>query len=167
MNEPELTKWKNQYREDAYYYRGKLIDTFNSIEKNIEDYLVIHFEVVPHKRYDFQMIVLDRLNFQSKKECFATVVNNKALKNGFIKTNNNSYPHSNLFKDIQEAQDERNCFAHYYLVVPLEHNETIITLAEFRDSLKFHEYSMDEYQNLIYKMSDCIIAINKLKTTIT
>ncbi len=94
-------------------------------------------------------------------------MNNKALKKGFIKTNNNAYPHSQLFKDIQEAQDERNCFAHYYLVVPNEYNETIITLAEFRDSIKVHEYTMDEYMKLLNKMSHCIIEINKLKSSIT
>jgi hypothetical protein len=153
MNRNELIKWQKSYKENAFYYRGKLIDSFNTLEKTVENYLMGFFKLRQDIVNDFADIILDRLTFESKKGAFNAIMNRKAAEKGFVKTQNNSWPHSKLFKDLQECQDERNAFAHYYLLTPNSNDGTIITLTEFRDGAKNHGYTKDEYDDLIHKMN--------------
>jgi hypothetical protein len=152
MNRDELIQWQESYRENAYYYRGKFIEVFNTLEKTIENYLMGFFKLQGDLVHDFANIILDRLTFESKKGAFNTIMNRKAAENGFLKTQNNSWPHGKLFKDIQECQDERNAFAHYFVLTPNEDDGTIIALTEFRDGVKVHGYTKIEYEALIKKM---------------
>src|SRR6266481_2467816 len=101
-NGRQYSIWRNQYIENSYYYRGKLIDTFNLLEKSIEHLLMDYF--TPNndeKRVNFRFIILDRLTFQSKKDSLLALMNRYAESKGFIKTGSNSWPHSEVFKDIQ------------------------------------------------------------------
>ncbi len=155
-------KIEAEYIEKAHYYRRKFINEFNFLEKLIENYLIRHFQIIGPNAEDFANIILDRLTFQSKKESFYALMNKKVTNQGFKKTNNNSYPHGKLFKDITEIQDERNAFAHYDLMIPIDYSKICIVLAEFRDSEKRHEYTFKEFEDLILKIKNTTTEVYKL-----
>ena len=152
MDAFQLIIYQNEYVEKAYYYRGKMIDTFNSLEKAIERYFMKHFEVKDDD--SFQAIILDRLTFQSKKDALSAILNEKSKNAGFLKTKNNAWPNSKIIKAISEAQEIRNYFAHYNLFVPKSETECIICLAEFRDSLTLKQYTLDQYNEILTKIDD-------------
>jgi hypothetical protein len=155
MTRSEIIQWQQQYSENAYYYRGKLIDTFNTLEKTIENYICGYFGISNSKVIEFCNVVLDRLTFESKKACFLSLMNAQSENKGFIKTKNNSWPNSKLFKQLNEAQDERNAFAHYYLSTPGKDNGTIISLIEYRDKGETHGYTQKEYDAILNRISKC------------
>lgn len=160
--EREVVAWKLEYQQNAHYFRGSLIDCFNKLEKTIENYIAKHFGLKDNVFYEFHHVVLDRLTFESKKDILNKIMNDKAIANGFIKTGNNKWPHSKLFKDIQEVKDERNAFAHYYLLIPNEPNENVIVLAEFRDNPEAHHYTLKEFNGIIQKINEATRQIYKL-----
>jgi hypothetical protein len=160
MKPMELLHYKREFTEKAFYYRGQFIDIFNQLEKTVEQYLILHFKAVNPD--EFQSVILDRLTFQSKKEAFITVLNNISTGNGFVKTGKNSWPNSNLFKILGEAQDKRNHFAHHYLYVPERKIDAVICLAEFRDNLKVKIYTAKMYNDLLDRIKSATREINLL-----
>lgn len=153
--------WRHQYIEKSYYYRGRLIDTFNLLEKSIEHLLMDYF--TPHNdeiRIDFRFIILDRLSFQSKKDSLLALMNRYAESKGFIKTGSNSWPHSEVFKDIQFAQDERNRFAHYFLIIPEVATDDFIILAEMRDGKGLINYDSKTYFDSLTRIQNAKIGVN-------
>lgn len=155
--------WRHQYVEQAYYYRGKLIDTFNLLEKSIEHLLMDYFTPDnDNKRVDFRFIILDRLTFQSKKDSLLALMNRYAESKGFVKTGSNSWPHSEVFKGIQFAQDERNRFAHFFLIIPEAITDDIIVLAEMRDGKGFVNYDVKKYYDTITRIQNAKIGVNSL-----
>ena len=164
MKEPELTQWRNQYRENGYYYRGKLIESFNMIESTLTAYLISYFLGNPNtpQANDFRNIILDRLTFEAKRTALRAILDKKENDKGFIKTKNKSYPHGKLLDEIRLLNDQRNYFAHYQLIIPFHPNDTIVTLAEFRDSLKFVEYDIERYNSILLRMSRMTIKLNEM-----
>jgi hypothetical protein len=167
MDEYELTQWRDNYKHDSYYYRGKLLDTFNALEKMIENYLVDYFwPGNQFKANQLQGIILDRLTFEAKRTSLRAILERRATDNGFVKTKNNSYPDSKFLDEIRLLNDERNYFAHYYLLTPSAPDGTIICLAEFRDQGRYIDYTEDQYNSIIYRMSDALIKILEMKKSI-
>ena len=162
-NGMRYSMWRHQYIEQSYYYRGKLIDTFNLLEKSIEHLLMDYFtptDIV--KRIDFRFIILDRLTFQSKKDSLLALMNRYAESKGFVKTNSKPWPHSEVFKDIQFAQDERNKFAHYFLIIPETITDDFIILAEMRDGKGLIPYDSKKYFDTLTKIQAATIGVNGL-----
>jgi len=159
-------KWRIEYVEYAHYYRGSVIDHFNQIEKNIEAYISKYFKMQGGDKKDFHCLILDRFSFESKRDIFTILLNRKAKKSGFIKTNGNRHPNSTLFKRISDAKSERNKFAHYFLSIPDKENDTIINLAEFRDDFSIYSYTIENYNSIIKNTnlinSELIRLINEL-----
>jgi len=162
MDQNRINSDNDEYSENAYYLRGKLIDTFNTMEKCIESFIVNYFMPNNSKMFDFQSIILDRLIFQSKKEVFFELMKQEQRKRGFIKRKNNAWPYSRLFKDITEMQDERNRFAHYYLAKPSILRDEVIVLIEFRDSVKLHRYNQIKYNDLIERVKSLVDEITNI-----
>lgn len=162
-NGMQYSIWRLQYIEKSYYYRGKLIDTFNLLEKSIEHLLMDYFTPNNNeKRIDFRFIILDRLTFQSKKDSLLALMNRYAESKGFVKTGSNSWPHSEVFKDIQFAQDERNKFAHYFLIVPETITDDYLILAEMRDGKGLINYDSKKYFDTVTRIQNAKIGVNSL-----
>ena len=144
----ELLQWQIDYQRNAYAHRGRIIDCFTRLELNIDEYLVRYFDV--QNITDFKCVILDRLTFEAKRTSLKAILDKKALEGGFIKTKNNSYPHSKMIEQLRRLIDERNHFAHYLLSIPQEINDLYpVVLIEFRDSKSLIGYSQADINALI------------------
>ena len=139
--------------EKAMYCRGRVINEFAILEKIIEGYLTSYFIGSSDKRDEFWHIILDRLNFEAKRTSLKTILENKAKKDGFIKTKSNKYPDSKLLEDIRKINEHRIYFAHYALITPNEKTDSIIILMEYRNNMKKITYTSDEFVKLINYIS--------------
>jgi hypothetical protein len=101
---------------------------------------------------DFKNIILDRLTFESKRTALKTLLDVKAIKSGFVKTNSNSFPTSKLIEEIRLVNFERINFAHYVHMVPWSKDDSIITLVEHRDSIKFKSYTLEKFNKIIERI---------------
>ncbi|MFC1222689.1 hypothetical protein ACFE6N_02705 [Pedobacter sp. BG31] len=149
----------------AHLHRGQLISEFTVLEIAIEYYLAEHFVLDGAMQNSFRSIVLNRMTFESKRSSFKTILEQKEIASGFIKTKSNTYPHSKLIDEIRRLNDERNYFAHYTLVanVGFDENHYVIGLAEFRDSTKYKWYTIDEFNTLMMRIRKATNDVLKLK----
>jgi len=147
---------------DAFYYRGKFIDHFNILERSIDEYIAEYIKADKERELDLYTIVINRLTFQSKLDCFIAITKKIAVESGFIKTEKAKWPQSDIYKLIQEAKDERNKFAHFYLHIPEEPVDYIIALMEFRDGGELHFYSKEKYDDLLVKIASADALVNEL-----
>jgi hypothetical protein len=140
---------EEEYLKFAHLRRGLFLNAFASLEKTIEVFLVRYF-ALENKKGEFINIILDRMTFYSKMQSLDIILQNKAVKGGFLKTNSNSYPDSRLLKSLRELNDKRNRFAHDLVAIPEEgDNENMFGLAQFRDKTQVHWYTKEDYNKLI------------------
>src|ERR1700761_274406 len=152
-----------EFIDNSYYYRGKLIDEFCHIEMELERYLVRYFLHTKPERRELKNLIFDRMTFDSKRTAFKAMLDKKAVENGFVKTKTNSYLHNNLINEIRLLNDQRNYFAHYYLAIPLNVTEYVIMLAEYRDSVKVHKYTFEKYNTIIERIKAVVKEIEILR----
>lgn len=150
------------YQFKASYFRGKLIDEFCFLEFAIEKYLVRYFLDEPDARRRLKNLILDRLTFEAKRTALKAMLDEYEKKHGFIKTKNNTYPHAKLLDEIRLLNDQRNYFAHYYLAIPQEKPHLIICLAEYRDYVKTHDYTIEKFDSIIDRIKETVNKLNEL-----
>lgn len=161
-----------EHVEKSHHYRGKFISHFTSLENNIEYFLINYF--IPEKRNgsykkrgEFREIVIDRMTFEAKRTSMRSIVDSFSETVGeFIKTKNNSYPHSKLFDEIRLLNDQRNYFAHYgnevYLTEDFVLDDFVIGLAERRDKKQTRKYTLSDFNSLIERLNKAAEAVNNL-----
>lgn len=157
---------KEQFKHinEGYYYRGVVINTFTTLERNMEMILTDHFIDKEAKtlKNQFVFVILDRMTFEAKRTSIKSLVDQKSIENNFIKTKNNSYPHGKLFDEIRKLQELRNNFAHFSIAIPNEKTDSVIGLAGMRDKVDVIWYSLDEIDKInkrILKAADELIAL--------
>lgn len=156
---------QKEFIENSCYYRGKLIDEFCNLELEIERYLVRYFLDDPDDRRALKNLILDRMTFEAKRTALKAMFDEQSIKNGFIKSNRNSYPNSDLLNEIRLLNDQRNYFAHYYLALPLDDDckNSVICLTEYRDGIKVHSYTEEKFESIIQRIKDAVLKIENIK----
>jgi hypothetical protein len=158
--------------EGSYYYRGKVIVRFSFLEERIEKFITQYFfgsslkSVVSANKWDFPEIVLERMTFEAKRTSMKAIVDKLSEKGGFIKTKNNSYPHSKLFEEIRLLNDQRNYFAHYanliFMKDEFQMDEFVVGLKERRDKNQVRKYTLEEFNALIYRIQKAAHDVNSM-----
>ncbi len=150
----------NNFISKSYYYRGLMLNEFINLEKTIESVLSNHFfgydpqtEFTPG-RQDFQSVILDRMTFEAKRASLKYLNEKRQIAKGFVKTKSNRFPNNELFNEIRLLNDERNRFAHYYLIKPQLNDKAVLGLAEFRDNSYLHTYTVDDINKILFKIVD-------------
>jgi hypothetical protein len=162
MPENDYNDHLNWYFYKAAYFRGSLIDEFCHLEHTIEKYLVRYFFDESEKRRELKNLILDRLTFEAKRTALKAMLDEKEKEKGFIKTKSNKYAHTELISEIRLLNDQRNYFAHYYLAIPAKFpSNLVICLAEYRDYVKTHDYTIEKYESILDRIEQ---AIRKLDT---
>lgn len=156
MEEQFYTPEAIQYFNNAHMLRGKFLNEYTFLEKAIEFCLISHFISDKDKQLMFVEIVLDRMTFEAKRTALKALLDRKATDNGFIKTKNNKYPFGKLFDEIRILNDQRNCFAHYHLVLPpIDSQENyVIGLSQYRDKLNYLLYTQELFDKWIVRIKN-------------
>jgi hypothetical protein len=159
-----IPKEQFEHINSGYYYRGVVINTFTSLERNMEMILTNHFIVQEDATLEtqFVFVILDRMTFESKRTSIKSLVDQKSIENNFIKTKNNSYPHGKLFDEIRQLQELRNNFAHHSIAIPNEETDHVIGLAGMRDKIDIVWYTRDEIDKInrrILKASEDLVIL--------
>ena len=149
----------------SVFYRGSIITEWIHLEKYIESYILNYFTKDTEKQLELAQLLINRLNFESKRSVFKTILEKKAIINGFKKTKSNSYPDSELLDEIRKINLERNYFAHYVIdysedAVILSPNQ--ITLMEFRDKTVQKAYTQKDYLKLRSRILDVAIKVDEM-----
>lgn len=150
------------YIDKAHYYRGYLVNTFTHLEKSLENCLVTHFISDKKLWNQFKSVILDRMNFESKRQSLKFLMEKASERRGFIKTKSNSYPDAKLLNEIRLLNDQRNYFAHYHLMFPETLTDQIICLLEYRDSTDIKTYTKSEYDKIVKRIHDVDQKLNRL-----
>ncbi len=164
MSKKLIPKEQFEHINNGYYYRGVVINTFTALERNMEMILTNHFVSREDDtlRNQFVFVILDRMTFEAKRTSIKALVDQQSIKNNFVKTKNNSYPHGRLFDEIRQLQELRNNFAHFSIAIPSEKSENVIGLAGMRDRIDLNWYTRDDIEKInrrILKSADDLIAL--------
>jgi len=148
------------YINHGNYYRGTVINSFTTLERTIEQILTSHFITNKKKINDFVYIILDRMTFESKRTSLKALNEKREKFKGFMKTKNNRYPNSKIFEEIRLLQEERNQFAHFTIMIPIEETNYVIGLAYLRDGFVPKWYTLEDIENLNNRIAE---ATNKIR----
>jgi len=150
--------------DNPHAYRGYFISKFTEVETAISAFLTLYFLKGSELSSDGLLtIVVDRLTFESKRAAYKAVLDDHSVNvDGFVKTKNNKWPYANLFDEIRQLNEVRIQYAHYLMDEDrFGEDNAVITLIEFRDSPKVHEYTQKEFDKLIEKIEKVENQINE------
>lgn len=157
-----MDEFNVEYTKNSALYRGQIIGDFTVLERRVE-FIISDFFL---KKLDntFISIILDRLNFESKRASLKAIFDELEKGAGLFKTEGNANPHKKMFEEINSLSIKRNHFAHYILAYPENNddNKIVFGLAENRDNptgkgLKVSFYTKSD----VVKISNRILAVGK------
>jgi hypothetical protein len=155
MTKFTLTDWYSK----AIYYKGQALERFTFLELTLEERISEYFfnPMDVNKASlssDMKTIILNRLTFESKRTAFRYLCMQVDIKKGFIKSKNGKgYPHKEILAELRKLIDERNRFAHYSIIQPVDSEGIVIALAELRDRSILHKYTNSDIQKLFNRIT--------------
>ena len=145
-----MTK-EGRYIERAHYYRGYVLNQASMLEKAVEQVLLHELTGEDKPNEKIQHIIFDRMTYEAKRSSLGTVLQNKAISAGFVKTKKVGFPDKPLLDELESLNKIRNQFAHYHLFLA-DSDEYVIALLNFRDHPTPIKYSELEVVDIISRM---------------
>ena len=153
---------------NAHYYIGVILNSFVLLENEISYAISEYFLGDSDKVWRLMDIVLDRLTFESKRASLKAIVEKTEDSNGFIKTKNNSYACKEFFNELRLLNDQRNYFAHYFLIQgsnvahPSNTKDVVLILTDFRDKGKDHYYTKAYSEKIVDRIQNAKQAVVRI-----